>query len=522
MNCSQKIKLVYFWVVPLILCLMCLLSGCKKHNIVNRNIETLESPGTDAITESTSNDEWLGGWENAGTQEHSESTSNYIRQRWAQNVKINEVARIELVCHNGTQPYALYTGKNMEPLIKLINSIDGEFVESPIVAGKSNEIYLSDLYVIMNDGTRYIITKIAGVDCNYFAIDNSAFVCNDDLFNQFPSIGVSEIPSNYVIAGEPPEEDIPKDQISTPYNIAPEASSLPRPEDYSTYKWITNLRTTDVAYIEFVNLYDSKTPYRKYEGEDIQEIIDLFQANTCFKYAPTVQWNGYYTNEFHIILNDGSAHKVCSIGTVITVIDGAGFDTISEWIISDWPKTGIEPLPDGWFQTVASREYHVENSEASIHSTSDYDVQRNALDHSYNTDVNMGSKSRNYFIGRNVIELSAKSAMPTGAAIQAYWYTAGDGVQINIMPRYWLEIWHEDPISGAKGYTEVDAINLLYSSEQHLVKDDTLEWNLNWAESYGKLEPGYYRVGMTLYEEDNAEKRDQVICYVKFCISEDE
>lgn len=471
----------------------------------------------------TASTKWLDSWDIGGVKgpepERSRSTSEYVRQRWAQDLQVTDVARIELVCSDGEKPYALYTGEAMAPLVELINSINGEFVVNPIVSVRDKDIYLSYLYVFMEDDARYTIIKMTGADCNYICIDNSVFVCDDTLFAEFPEIGTSLFPENYIIAGNPPEEDIPIDQRSGPPQISPESIPLPAPEGYAAYDWMVNLKAEDVDYIEYVKLSDPNTPYRRYEGDEIQKVIEIFQANQCYRYAPVAQWSGEYTSEFNMILKDGSAHKIGVIETVATVIDGAAFDTISEWIIQKWPETGEEPLPDNWEQLEASREYHVEEREKSILSTESHDSQQAGLDHEYNTDINMGSVSRHYRIGRGGIELAAVNAAATGLTLEAYWFNAADKAQVSVKPQYWLEQWHEDAASGAKGYSEVETKSLISRPEVQMIAQDRAQWDVNWEDTYGTLAPGYYRIGMTFYETANDTIRSEAICYAKFRIA---
>lgn len=474
----------------------------------------------------TASTKWLDSWDIGGIREpeteRPRSTSEYVRQRWAQDLQITDVARIELVCNDQEKPYSIYTGEALAPLVELLNSIDGEFVANPIVSGNGEDIYLSKLYVFMEDDTRYTIIKMAGADCNYICIDNSVFVCDDTLFAKFPEIGTSPFPENHIIAGDPSEEKIPKDQRSKPPKIAAETSGPPAPEGYAAYDWMVNLKAEDVDYIEFIKLSDPNTPYLRYEGDEIQEVIEIFQTNQCYKYAPIAQWSGDYTSEFHIILKDGSAHKIGSIQTVTTVIDGAAFDTISAWLIQKWPETGVEPLPDNWNQLEASRVYHVEEREKSILSTESHDSQRASLDHEYNTDINMGSVSRHYSIGRGGIELAAVNETATGLTLEAYWWSSADKAQVSVKPQYWLEQWHEDVTSGAKGYSEVDTKSLISRSEVQMIAQDTASWDVNWEDTYGTLAPGYYRIGMNFYETADDTIQNETICYAKFCIPDKE
>ena len=76
----------------------------------------------------------------------------------------------------------------------------------------------------------------------------------------------------------------------------------PGAADYPAFQWMVNLKAEDVSYVEFLNLSDPQFPYRRYEGAEIQEVIDLFQAKKCLEYMPfhpvceyeeVVQWQGY-------------------------------------------------------------------------------------------------------------------------------------------------------------------------------------------------------------------------------------
>ena len=143
-------------------------------------------------------------------------------------------------------------------------------------------------------------------------------------------------------------------QTEIPSDPVP-AETQPGIEDYQAFQWMVNLKAEDVAYVEFINLNDPQFPYRRYEGAEIQEVIDLFQARKCreympvhpvYAYEPVVQWQGYFTREFHVVMKDGTAHTVCSVYSVSTVIDGTGFQTISDWLNHHWPESGNAPLPE--------------------------------------------------------------------------------------------------------------------------------------------------------------------------------
>ena len=307
-----------------------------------------------------------------------------------------------------------------------------------------------------------------------------------------------------------------------------EARSVPETEEtkpgvdqYEAYQWMVNLKAEDVAFVEFIYLTDPSLSYRRYEGEEIQEVIDLFQAKQCREYmpfhpvreyAPTIQWSGYFTKEFHVVMKDGTAHTVCSVYSVATVIDGTGFHTSSDWLNHHWPESGNAPLPENWAQEAASRNYYTADRVTTL-STTSHDIQRDNLDHSYNTDVHFGSLSRHYPIGRGGITLSASGATSTGVSLSAYWTGTSGLTQLHVTPQYWLEKWEEN--TG----TYLSLENGQFSSEapQELLTDDTRHWYISWKDS---LEPGHYRLGMTFYEDVHGSVQNETVCYAKFSVTE--
>ncbi len=443
--------------------------------------------------------------------------SPYIRQNWALNLNASEIERIELVTRDESAPFALLNGEEMLPYIEMLNNVDGEFVAEPVVQGRNSEIYRSTFYVFMKDETRHTVTKAAGVDANYIVIDDSAFVCDNELFETFPESGTDIFPYRYVVARKDPEA-IPTDQISRPRHIGTDAEKpWSTPEGFETYDWLTNLRAEDVEYIEFVCLDEPEFPYHRYEGNEIQKVVDLFHENTCYEYSPSPSWPGYFSKEFHVIMKDGTVHKVSSIYSVTTVIDGAAYSVYSEWLF-DWPESGDQPLPENWFKTVASRNYEIVESEKSILTSASYEAEMDALNHQYNTDLIMGALSRNYKIGRGSVELSAVQANQEGVSLNAVWSGAPGIDCIIVEPQYWLERWQGDLQDGATGYTYLPEDYMIETSENKITGTDPLRWNVNWSNLYGSLEPGHYRIGMTLREEQDGNGLNNVVCYAKFIV----
>ena len=336
----------------------------------------------------------------------------------------------------------------------------------------------------------------------------------------------------FLIAGCQDANSIPETTVSTTEMIlqteALSEAELPETEEtkpsvdhYEAYQWLVNLKAEDVAYVEFLNFSDPQFPYRRYEGEEIQEVIDLFQATKCreymsfhpvCEYAPTIQWPGYFTTEFHVMMHDGTAHTVCSVYSVATVIDGTGFGTISDWLNHHWPESGNAPLPENWPQEAAARKYHTADPVSSL-TTTFHDIQRENLDYSYDTEISFGSLSRHYPIGRGGIELSASGASKTGVSLSAYWASTGIPTQLRIQPQYWLEKWQND----AETYLSLEDGQFSSESPQELPSDDTRHWYISWKDA---LEPGHYRLGMTFYEEYNGTTQNETLCYAKFSVTE--
>lgn len=327
-----------------------------------------------------------------------------------------------------------------------------------------------------------------------------------------------------------PEESLPGTEpvpilasSSTSSPTVPETQAPGSGQDrYQALQWLDQLRADQVDYIEFVNLGDPLLPYRRYEGEEIPEVVRLLQGKTCpdytplLEYAPIVQWPGYYSKEFHLVMKDGTAHTVCSVYSTITVIDGTGFKTISAWLNNQWPESGSEALPADWAETAAARKYHISEDTISTHSTQFSEDSRFALDQSYDTDPLFGSLSRHYPIGRGGIELSASAAAATGVSLNACWSGTGIAARLRVQPRFWLEAWQEE----AGCYQPLAQGQFTADTPQQLAADTSRSWYLSWVDTGIRLQPGHYRVGMTFYEEYNGSIQNETVCYAKFAITD--
>lgn len=320
-------------------------------------------------------------------------------------------------------------------------------------------------------------------------------------------------------------------QTETPTVSQPTETEETQPgvESYQAYQWMINLKAEDVAFVEFIYINDPASSYRRYEGEEIQEVIDLFQAKQCleympfhpvYEYAPLVQWPGYYTKEFHVVMKDGTAHTVCAVYSTATVIDGTGFHTISDWLNHHWPEAGNAPLPEHWAEEAAARNYQTARDAFSTLSTSYHDIQQQNLDHSYNTDVEFGSLSRNYPIGRGGIrELAASGVTREGLTLSACWTGTSGITKLHMQPQYWLETWQEDSSEGTGTYVSFNGSTFFSQIPQEFLPETPVSWHISWKDTCGALPPGHYRVGMIFQEEYHGTIRNETICYAKFSIA---
>ncbi len=294
--------------------------------------------------------------------------------------------------------------------------------------------------------------------------------------------------------------DVTEEAPVTFHTLDDQIAGLRTCQDSKSYQWMANLKAEDVAYVEFVNLNDLQTPYRKYEGDSVEEVIDLFRNNGCIKYEDSASWQGYFTSEFHVVMKDGTAHSVCSIESITTVIDGAAFDTASYWLNDRWPDTGDQPLPEDWESIVADRNYHIVEDEVSFLGTRKYRIDRANLDLQYDTSTFMGSASRTYPVGRGNVTLSVDQATKTGVNLDAYWTGTFRGGKLMLKPDFWIEKWIQDPEKDYGSYVPLE--NGCFSDEYTAenTAENTVQWRLLWGNTLGALEPGFYRLGMTFYE----------------------
>ncbi len=469
----------------------------------------------DVYTASTA---WLQTWELGGRIDPSQpqrprSDSPYVRQRWAQDLRVQDIEKIEFTCQAEGLEFARYLSDDMIPWVEMINAIDGPLVKTAQVSGTTEDIYLGTAYVFMEDGSCYTLERIAGAIENYISIGNSIFSVSDEVFQAWPDTGTGPWPQGYTLVNQPPAQEIPLDQRCQVDNIAPVSPLIPRPTGFAAYEWLMALTAEDIQQVEYVAVHDWDTPYHRYTREELPQVVALLTRNTCYAYQAVVDihWGNFANQEFHIQMNDGSWHKVSSIGTTVVVVDGTAFSVTSEWIMS-WPETGTDPWPQDFEVTLENREYYIETDEQSIFSTTQFENERNYLDHSYNTNREMGSVSRSYPVGTWGVTLAAHSANATSLILTAEEFSANRSGSLTIGSRFWLEQWQEDAVSPGSGtYEKIVPAASPAMDAQTLGPRQKREWFVSWSESYGRLSPGCYRIALVFQDGEK-----ETICYAKF------
>ena len=106
----------------------------------------------------------------AGTLFLTQSSSSRDTMRWAKNLSVSQVERIELLMlpSNENQRYRLFTADEFEDVVTLINKSRGSYIYNPeIISGG-----MASLYVTTKDGFRHTVSNNAN---KYLQIDGDSY-----------------------------------------------------------------------------------------------------------------------------------------------------------------------------------------------------------------------------------------------------------------------------------------------------------------------------------------------------------
>ncbi len=134
---------------------------------------------------------------------------------------------------------------------------------------------------------------------------------------------------------------------------------------------------------------------------------------------------------------------------------------------------------------------------------------------SYDSNLALGSDSKSWEMSGWVIELAAENVSGEGLTVVCGHHTNEAQPQSGTLETdegYWIEIWN------GSGYDALPAPQNAVPGGKVLPiqADTTAEWTVNWADTYGPLAPGSYRLGknFTYTAEDGTQEK--VVNYVKF------
>ena len=133
----------------------------------------------------------------------------------------------------------------------------------------------------------------------------------------------------------------------------------------------------------------------------------------------------------------------------------------------------------------------------------------------YDTDLLIGSESKNWEHAGWVFNLSAEEADATGLMVccEEFGNEAHSGT-LTTDDAYWLEVWD------GEGYEAMPAPEKEISAgKTYTIKAGSSNgWAVDWSDTYGTLEPGSYRLGKKFVYTDDSGKQEIMTNYVKFRI----
>ena len=136
----------------------------------------------------------------------------------------------------------------------------------------------------------------------------------------------------------------------------------------------------------------------------------------------------------------------------------------------------------------------------------------------YNEKTNIGAASKAWSIENVDIELSI--VLPKDNQLEIHSETRSKDAEgtVNVGKEYWLEKWNGETYEEMR--TKDGKPWLL--PEEKLECNGEHSWIVDYSASYGQLEPGNYRVGMTISLVDSNGTQSEKGCYAKFQIFTEE
>lgn len=130
----------------------------------------------------------------------------------------------------------------------------------------------------------------------------------------------------------------------------------------------------------------------------------------------------------------------------------------------------------------------------------------------YDTDLAIGSASKNWELSGYVLEVKAEDATDKGLTLICEEWGNGEKTgTLTADDSFRLDRWD------GSGYTAVTPKSETASGQvKTIAPKQTVTWQVNWVDSHGALASGSYRIGKTLTYTDTAGKTQDVDVYAKF------
>lgn len=130
----------------------------------------------------------------------------------------------------------------------------------------------------------------------------------------------------------------------------------------------------------------------------------------------------------------------------------------------------------------------------------------------YDSDLSLGSASKNWEISGYVLDVKAEDATAEGLTlICEEWGNGEKAGTLTADDSFWLEQWDGSNYTAVSPKTEPPA-----GKTKTIAPKQTVTWQVSWADSYGALASGGYRLGKTFTYTDPTGKTQDVDIYAKF------
>lgn len=130
----------------------------------------------------------------------------------------------------------------------------------------------------------------------------------------------------------------------------------------------------------------------------------------------------------------------------------------------------------------------------------------------YDTDLSLGSVSKNWEVSGYVLDMKAENATAEGLILTCEEWGNGEKTgTLTADDSFWLEQWDGSDYTAMTPKSAPAA-----GQKKNIAPKQTATWQVSWADSYGALASGSYRLGKTFTYTDTDGKTQNVDIYAKF------